>query len=156
MATSQVLLSYDAAATAFAITLDSLASASSRQSTRVTQSSPGATFIEISGRFRTGTTPGSGKFVSLYLIKQDINGLADDGAGNTDAAITILNAPLLAAIAVSSGSNTETQFGPIVVPNPGLAFILAVNNGCTAALSATGTTSNLVYYRYFRLQAQSA
>lgn len=155
MATSQALLSYDAAATLVAITLDSLASASSRQSTVITQSSPGATFVEISGQFKTGTTPGTGKFVSIYFIKQDINGLADDGAGNTDAAITILNAPLLAAIAVSSGTGVVTSFGPIRVDNPGLRFILAVNNGCTAALSASVSTSNSLWYRFARIQGQS-
>lgn len=156
MATSDVLLRYDAAATLVPITLDSLASASSRQSTVITQSSPGATFVEISGQFKTGTTPGAGKFVTLYFIRQDLNGLADDGAGNTDAAITILNAQALAPIAVSSGSGVVTSFGPIVVPNPGLRFILAVNNGCTAALSASVSTSNSLWYRFARLQAQSA
>lgn len=156
MATSTIKAAYQAL-TALTITLDSLGNGTARQSTRVTQTSPAEMFVEISGELKTGTTPGSSKFCEIYFIRRDGNATAnaDDAAGASDAAITIANAQLLASIPMSSSDNTVTRFGPIVVPNPGLDFVVAVKNGTSANLNASSGASNLLYYRLFSAQGQA-
>jgi hypothetical protein len=127
----------------FTITLASLANGSARQSTLVDNSSndyPAALiFLKIKSG---GTAPTAGKVYEVYLIRGNDPSSSDyrsDGAGASDAAITIENAVLLGAIVVTNTANKvfygefDTAFcGPL-----GPEWGIAIKNNSGQALHGT-------------------
>lgn len=127
----------------FTITLASLANGSARQSTLVDNSSndyPAALiFLKIKSG---GTAPTAGKVYEVYLIRGNDPSSSDyrsDGAGASDAAITIENAVLLGAIVVTNTANKvfygefDTAFcGPL-----GQEWGIAIKNNSGQALHGT-------------------
>lgn len=135
----------------FTITLASLADASARQSTLVTNSSnyPGAI---IYLKIKSGASaPTAGTCYEVYLIRADETPtLADDGAGATDAAITIENANFLGAIVVTAttaknfyGVFDTGSLGPL-----GPKWGIAVKNTTGNALDATEGNHAYEYVYY--------
>lgn len=139
----------DIASAGFTITLASLAAGSSRQSTLITNSNdyPAAlVFMQISSG---GVAPTAGKTYEIYLLRSD-GTIADDAAGASDAAITIVNAPLLGTIVVTNA--TDTKFYGVFDTAPlgplGPTWGIAVKNNTDQALDATegDHDKNYVYY----------
>lgn len=118
------------------ITLDSLADGDARQSAVQKR---GARHARLAVTIVTGTNPTAGSVVEFYLLRK-VGSVADDGAGDTDAAITLQNAILVDTISVTNTSDATYE----KVIDLGVAgeltgqWILAVKNSTGAALNATG------------------
>lgn len=130
-----------ASATAFTITLASLASSVvgvGRQSTLVTGNTARSALIAV--KFTVGTTPTANTLIYVYLIRGD-GTLNDDGAGASDAALTVINAPLLGTILVPAAtSNTAytALFDTKFLGSLGPSFGIAVVNSTAVTANATG------------------
>ena len=139
----------DIASAGFTITLASLADASARQSTLLTNSSnyPAALIhLKITSG---GVAPTVGSVYEVYLLRSD-GTIADDNAGASDAAITIENAALLGTIVVTAttakafyGVFDTSTLGPL-----GSSWGIAIKNETGQALSSTEADhdKNYVYY----------
>jgi hypothetical protein len=131
------------ASTSFTITLGSLASSTAgvgRQSTIVDNTSTAYTAVWIAVNVKMGTTPNSNALVYIYLIRDDNNGtnIRDDGAGASDAGLTVLNAPLIGTLTTKSSAATgDVLKGIFYVQAPGPKFGIAVVNATGVALDAT-------------------
>jgi hypothetical protein len=149
---NEVQLKLDTKAT-FTITLASLAAGNGRQSTMISNSNqrPGAlVYVKI----RTGgVAPNAGETVDVYLLRGNdaaSSNYRSDGAGASDAAISILNAHILGQIVVTA--NTATDFygewdtaalGPL-----GSEWGIAVVNNTSQALDATEANFYKGYVSY--------
>src|SRR5262245_58675282 len=90
------------------ITLASLASASGRQSTMVDNTTTRWQKIHLYCKVTTGTSPTANKGIYVFLLKADKSAspnVATDGAGASDAAITIVSAQQIAGAVVDATSN---------------------------------------------------
>lgn len=124
----------------FTLTLASLANGSGRQSTLIDNSSndyPQAmVFLKIRS---SGTGPTAGAVYEVYLIRGDdpsSSTYRTDGAGASDAAITIENATLLGTIVVTNSTNKDF-YGEFLAQNLGPEWGIAVRNASGQALNAT-------------------
>jgi len=132
-----------AAIASFTITLGSLASSSSgvgRQSSIIDNTSNLYLGAYISVAIKLGTSPNNNSLVTIYLIRDDNNSTAilDDGAGVTDAGLTIINAtPIMALSSGSSASTGQVLKGVTYVPNLSPKFGIAVVNNTGVALDST-------------------
>lgn len=127
----------------FTLTLASLANGSGRQSTLIDNSSndyPAAlVFLKIKSG---GTGPTAGAVYEVYLIRGNDPSSSDyrsDGAGASDAALTIENATLIGTIVVTNTANKvfygefdTAPFGPL-----GPEWGIAVKNSSGQALHGT-------------------
>lgn len=132
-------------AASFTITLASLASGSARQATVLSNSSnyPRA-LVYI--RIKSNTAPTAGGSYDIYLGRSD-GTVRTDGAGASDAAITVLNARLLGSIVVTASATTNF-FG--IFDTGGLGalgteWFIIVKNNTSQAISATESDH---YYKY--------
>jgi len=146
--------------TAFTITLAGLAAAAGRQSTMVTNS---GNFRRAIGYviIETGTAPTAGGTYDVYLLRGDGTGTyRTDGAGASDAAITIVNATFLASAKVTASANTNfyVDFDTADVTNDlGPEWgIAVVNNTSQAAHAATATSLAEFLYIVDQIQLVSA
>lgn len=128
--------------TAFTITLASLASSTTgvgRQSTMVDNSTTRYSHIKIVAKIKMGTAPAANKAVYLYFLRDDGAGIASDGAGASDAAITIKNAPPLGTLEDGTAPATgDVLIDSFEVYSPGPKFGVAVVQDTGVALDATG------------------
>ena len=161
MAASDIKIATQSRA-AFTISLSALSNGSARQSTLLTNTSPGYTAALIYLGIKSGGTgPTATTTYDVYLIRGD-GTAADDAAGASDAAITIENAPLLGSIVVTATANKmfygvfdTSPLGPL-----GPSWGIAVKNNSGQALatdSNEGSTPEGVFkkgYVYYNLQAQ--
>lgn len=135
-----------ASVSSMTITLASLANSSAgvgRQSTIVDNTTNLYLSALVSLKVTVGTTPTANTLIYVYLIRDNNDGtpIRDDGAGASDAGITIVNAPLLGTIlcpATTSdtayyGEFDTSQLGPL-----GPKWGIAVVNNTGVALNATG------------------
>lgn len=135
-----------AAAAAMTITLASLANSAAgvgRQSTIVDNTTSKYLSALVSLKVTVGTSPTANTLIYVYLIRDNNDGtpIRDDGAGASDAGLTIVNAPLLGTILVPAttsdtayyGLFDTSQYGPL-----GPKWGIAVVNNSGAALNATG------------------
>lgn len=139
----------DAVAATFTLTLASLANAGARQSDMETNNNnnPAALIhLRIKGG---GTGPTAGSVYEVYLLRSD-GTIADDGAGASDAAITIENAPLLGTIVLTNdvdknffGTFDTMPLGPL-----GNSWGIAVKNASGQTVSTTegDHRKSFVYY----------
>lgn len=138
---SAVQRKFDAKAT-FTLTLASLATGSARQSTLIanTNNRPAA-IVHL--KIKSGATgPTAGTVYEVYLLRGDdaaSSTYRTDGAGASDAAITIENAQLLGTIVVTNTANKvfygdfdTAPLGPL-----GPEWGIAIKNSSGQALSAT-------------------
>lgn len=136
------------ASTAITITLASLANGSARQSTEIDNTSNLVQDILLAVNIKLGTSPTANKEIPVYLIRNDNNGIPirDDGAGAVDAAITILNAPLVGALVIGSAPSTgDILKGLFLIHRPGPKFVIAVKNDSGVALDVTGANHVINY-----------
>lgn len=127
----------------FTMTLDSLADGSARQSTLInnaTNDYPAA--IIYLAIMSSSSAPTAGTVYEIYLVRGDDPASSThrtDGAGASDAAITIENAPLLGTIVVTNSTNKSfygefdtSSLGPL-----GPEWGIAVKNATNQALNTT-------------------
>lgn len=153
MATVSELL---AANSTMTITLASLANSTAgvgRQSTLVDNTANLYLSAQISVSITVGTTPTANSLIYVYLIRQDNNTtpIADDGAGTTDAGITITNAPLLGTLLVpATTSNVAYKriFDTTVLGTLSPKWGIAVVNSSGVALNATAGNHVVTFIGY--------
>lgn len=135
-------------ATTMTITLASLASSTSgvgRQSTLITGNTARSALIGV--QVKMGTTPTANSLVYVYLIRSDTS-ITDDGAGASDAALTVVNAPLLGTLLCPSSTTGQVLTGLFdtkQLGSLGPTWGIAIVNATGAALDATAG-SHAVHY----------
>lgn len=142
----------------FTITLASLANSTAgvgRQSTMIDNTSNNYPAALIYLKIESGaSTPTVNNLYLVYLLRGDIPGGSSnyrtDGAGASDAGLTILNANLLGTIRVTASANTNfygdfdtAPLGPL-----GAEWGIAIVNSSGQALNAT-EGNHLKKYRYY-------
>jgi len=124
----------------FGITLNSLAAAAGRQSDMISNVEDWPAAL-ISIRIKSGSSaPAAGRAYKIYLIR-GTGTIRDDGAGASDAAITIENAPLLGNIIVTN-SAAKNFYGIFYTGEKGIGPLgpewgIAVKNDTDQAISTT-------------------
>ena len=108
-----------------------------QQSTLVDNSVTRYGLIHVWYKVTTGTTPTTAKTIQFYLLKDDGTGVATDGAGASDAAITIIAAPLVHAVGTDATSDKAYR-GHFVIRDPGTKWGIAVVHDTAVNLNATG------------------
>ena len=153
MATTAILPKRSAPA-ALTITLASLASGSARQASIVDNSTTRYQRIYLAAKLKLGTSPTANTLVSLYLIRSD-GTITTDGAGSSDAAITLKNAQTLGTLSTGgSPATSDTLTDVFVVENPGPQWTVAVLNSTGAALDATAGNHLIEWVgEYLEIQA---
>lgn len=130
-------------ATALTISLGGIATGTAKQSTMVDNTSDRYARVLIYVKIKQGTSPVNARTVTAYLLREDGHGTPHrtDGAGASDATITILNAPLVGIINnKSSGATTgDVMYGEFVIDNPGPKWGIAIQNDTGVALDATNS-----------------
>lgn len=150
---ANAVLTKSVARATLTITLASLANSTTagRQSTLVSNSGnyPAALiFVKL----RTGSSaPTAGSIIEVFLIRSD-GTTADDGAGASDAALTIENAPLLGTVAVLTNTTAKDLYavfdtaplGPL-----GGTWGIAVRNQSGTTLDTTAGNFSIGYSYYY-------
>lgn len=130
----------NAGAANFTITLASLASSTAgvgRQSTLITNTA-GYKSVLVFVKIKLGTSPTGSKGVYIYGLRDNGSGVADDAAGASDAAITVLNAPLLGVLQDKASPATgDVLVGAFLFHNPGPKFGIAIVHDTGVNLDAT-------------------
>jgi len=133
------------ASTALTITLASLASSTSgvgRQSDIVDNTSNKYQDLIIYVKIKLGTSPTSNRGIYVFLIRDDNHATnhRSDGAGSSDAALTVLNAPMIGAITDgTSAGNGDVLYGEFLVHRPGPKWGIAIYHDTGANLDSTGS-----------------
>ena len=153
MATSEIRTKMSSEV-AFTITLASLANASARQSSAVSNSNSAPAAL-ISVRLKSGAAaPTVGTVYEVYLWR-DTGTITDDGLGASDAAATIENCPLLGTIVVTATANKTfygifdtAPLGPL-----GPTFGIAIKNSTGQTISTT-EADHAAFYNFYVPEAQ--
>ena len=131
--------------TALTITLASLSSSTSgvgRQSTLIDNTTLGYQKLHIFVKIKQGTSPVANRAVYVYLLKADDNATEhrSDGAGTSDAALTVVNAQLIGAMYNGTSPSTgDVLYGEFVVHDPGRQWGVAIVHDTGATLNSTGS-----------------
>lgn len=160
---SSIPLQYVAKAS-LTITLASLAAAAARQSTMVANNSTpsagrGYPAAIVYVRMRSGAVaPTAGKVYEAYLLRGDdpsASTFRTDGAGATDAAITIENAQLLGTLVVTAttAKDFRAEFDTAALGPLGPEWGIAIKNATDQTVDATGSNF-LAEYVYYVPEAQ--
>ena len=128
------------ASTGFTITLASLASSTDgvgRQSTLIDNSTSRYPTVLVYLKVKQGSSPTGNRGVYVYGIRGD-GTLRSDGAGASDAGITVLNAPLLGTlINKPSPASGDVLYGEFVFYDPGPEWGIAVVHDTAVNLDST-------------------
>ena len=135
-----------AASTALTITLASLATSSTRDAARQSDIVDNTTNryqkILVYVKLKQGTSPTSARGAYVYLIRDDNNGTnhRTDGAGASDAALTVLNAQLLGVInnKASGAATGDNIYGEFMIDSPGPKWGIAIAHDTGVNLDSTG------------------
>lgn len=148
MATTEIRRALDGTAT-FTITVSSLATATARQSTMVSNSSERPASLVYVDMESGGTGPTAGSVYEGYLLRGD-GTYRTDAAGATDAAITIENAPLLGTIVLTNTANKHFygDFDTAALGSLGVEWGIAVLNSSGQTTHATAGNFRLAYTAY--------
>jgi hypothetical protein len=136
--------------TALTITLTSLASSAfgvGRQSNLVDNTIDLGQMIRVYFKVTTGTSPTNNRTINFYFITADAPtspNIITDGAGTTDAGLTVQSAPLVHSITTLDTSD-KTYQGSFLIRNPGKAWAICVVHDTGVALNATGSNHLLRY-----------
>jgi len=138
--------------TAFTITIASLASSAvgvGRQSDMIDNSSGREQLARIWCKIKQGTSPTSARTVSLYLLTGDAHGTPHrtDGAGASDAGITLLNAPIIGVMR-NKGSGAATGdlvYGEFLIRIAAPSWGVALVHDTGVNLDSTGGNHWLRY-----------
>ena len=126
-----------------AMTLAGLAASTSgvgRQSDMVDNSVNRFKRIRLFIKTKLGTSPVAGKGIYIYALRGDKNGTAHrtDGAGPSDAALTIVNADLIGVIGTAASPSTgDVLWKEIIFEDPGPEWGIAGYQDTGASLDAT-------------------
>lgn len=137
--------------TAFTLTLASLATSTAgvgRQSTIVDNTTNRYQRVLVFLKVKQGTSPTSSRAVYVYLIRDDNNGTnhRSDGAGASDAALTVLNAPLIGVMRNKAAAATgDLVYGEFIVDEPGPKWGIAIVHDTGVNLDSTEGSH---WYRY--------
>jgi hypothetical protein len=102
---------------------------------------------------QSGTVTGS-KAATVYGLRYDNANHTSDGAGQSDASITFLNAPTLGIVGnKSSPAAGEAVYGEFIFDTPGPKFGFGVSHDMCQALSP-GTGANWIYWVGINPEAQ--
>lgn len=140
------ILAEHEASSVMTITLASLANAGMRQSTMV-DNTDNAQMVRVFFKVTTGTNPTSNKTIEFYLLSGDdpsSSNIRTDNAGASDAAITLLTAPLVYVIPTDNTSD-KTYYGSFLIRNPGIEWGIAVENSTGVAFNSTGSNHVVRY-----------
>lgn len=155
---SEINQLFDSSST-LTITLASLASSTAgvgRQSDVVDNTAAGTKYKELIFHVcvTVGTTPAINRAIRFYLIRVDAEGSAhrDDGAGASDAGITIENSDAVYTLWVNATTSDKAYKGSFVVKNPGPKWAIAVVQDTAVNLNAT---SGNHYIRYVGVNPES-
>lgn len=151
---ANAILTKTATKATFTCTLASLASGSARQSTMINNSGnyPAAiVYLKIKS---SGTGPTVGLTYDVYLLRGDdasSSTYRTDGAGASDAAITIENAKILGSIVVTNTANKVFygEFDTFPLGPLGPEWGIAIKNSSGQALNATEGDHFKGYVTYF-------
>lgn len=134
------------ASTALTITIAGLATSTAgvgRQSTIVDNTSDKFQQILLYVKIKLGTSPTNATRADIYLIRDDNHGTnhRTDGAGASDAGLTVLNAQLIGSINTkSSGVATgDNIYGEFVIDQPGPKWAIAIVHNTGVNLDSTGS-----------------
>jgi hypothetical protein len=147
---NKILPFFETAGT-FTIALASVASSTSgvgRQSTIVDNSTTRYKRVFIYGKVKLGTSPAAGA-IYVYGIRGEKTGTAfrTDNAGSTDAAMTVLNAPIIGVFATKSSPATgDVIYIDLIFENPGPEFGICIVQNTTVNLDSTGG-NHVIEYR---------
>lgn len=137
---NEVRAKFDSAAT-FTMTLASLANASGRQSDLITNTNSRPAAIVYLKITSGGSAPTAGASYDVYLLRGDAASptYVSDGAGASDAAITIENSQYIGSIIVTATAAKAFygEFDTAAVGMLGPRWGIAVMNRSNQALSAT-------------------
>lgn len=140
------------ASSALTITLASLASSTSgvgRQSDVVDNTAAGTKYKQLIFHVAVtvGTTPTANRAIRFYLIRVDADGSPhrDDGAGASDAGITIINSQAVYTLFVPATTSDVSYKGSFVVDDPGPKWAVAVVHDTGVNLNSTAGNH---YIRY--------
>jgi hypothetical protein len=143
-------------ATAATITVASLANAGARQSAEIDNATNLYADYLVSVKVKTGasgtSTTGS---IEIYVYG-NVNDVRDDGAGATDAPITVANARLIGIIGVAANATTYTRTFSVAQAFGGVLpakFGVIVKNASGGALDSTAGNHAVTYQG---VMAQSA
>jgi hypothetical protein len=145
---NKILAEHDASA-ALTITLASLATSTTfvgRQSTLV-DNTDNAQMIRVYFKVTTGTSPTAARSIQFYLLSSDdasSPNITTDGAGTSDAALTMVTAPLVFVVPTTNVSNTAYQ-GSFLIRNPGPYWGIAVCHDTGVNLHATAGNHAIRY-----------
>lgn len=132
------------------ITLASLASSTSgvgRQGTIVDNTTTRYKRIYLFPRIKLGTSPTSSTLIRFYLIRDDTNSIRTDGAGSSDAGLTVKNAIEVYSLTTGSSAATgDTLTGDCVIEDPGPKWTIAVVNSSGVALDSTGGNHQIDWF----------
>src|SRR5262245_3088018 len=116
--------------TSLALTLASLASSTSgagRQSTIVDNTTDRLQRILLFLKVKQGTSPTGNKAAYVYLLRDDNGAYRTDGAGASDAALTVQNATLIGVLRNKSSPSTgDVLYGDFVIEAPGPRWGIAI------------------------------
>lgn len=137
----------------FTLTAASLAAAAARQSTMIANSSNYPAAIVTIKIKSGGSAPVAGESYEIYLLRGDdasSSTYRTDGAGASDAAITIENAQLLGTIVVTAttAKNFYGEFDTSPLGPLGPEWGIAIKNNTSQAIDATegNHLKGYVYY----------
>lgn len=139
---------HDASA-ALTITLASLATSTvgvGRQSTFV-DNTDNAQMIRVYFDVTTGTSPTANKSIQFYLLTRNDHAsptVTTDGAGASDAGLTVVSASLVNIVQTSATSDVHYR-GSFLVRNPGPSWAIAVVHDTAVNLNSTGGNHILAY-----------
>lgn len=137
------------ASTSLAATLASLATSTAgvgRQSDMV-NNLDNAQMVRIFFLITTGTSPVANKTIQFYLINGDdpsSSNIRTDGAGASDAGLTVVTAPLVYVVQ-TNGTSNQPYRGSFLIRNPGPEWGIAVVHDTGVNLHATGSNHSLRY-----------
>lgn len=127
------------------ITMASLASSTAgvgRQSTMVDNSTTRYKRARLFIKIKLGTSPTSAKGVYVYGLRGDQNGTPSrtDAAGASDAALTVLNAPIIGVLGdkTSGAATGDVLQGEIMFEDLGAEWGVAIVHDTGVALDSTG------------------
>lgn len=139
------------ASAALTITLASLATSTAgvgRQSTIIDNSSVKYQDILLFVKIKQGTSPTGSRGVYVYLIRDDADGTPyrSDGAGASDAGLTVQNAQLIGVLRNKTSPATgDDLYGEFLINRPGPKWAIAIVHDTGVNLDSTGSNH---YARY--------
>lgn len=134
---------------ALTISVASLADSSEgvgRQCTLVTDSGAGYARIHLNIKLKLGTSPTGNRYIYVYAIRGD-GTRRTDGAGASDAALTVLSAECLGAMpnkaSPATGDVLQKDF---ILENPGLEWGIVIVNNTGVPLDSTAGNHECYWY----------